>query len=82
LSSQFHPPEYDIDFYNALVDRVREKSSLDDQASIELATKIAVCVGFLCSAFEEGFIERVDTKIGNESYSLRVYLMPDINPAQ
>lgn len=77
LGSQYHEPEADTELYDELITRIAYKSSLSIVEAEKLADIISTGIGHLCAAFADGFIEEIDTSIGTDDYSVRVFLSRD-----
>jgi len=70
-------PDFDLDLCHEVIEQIIHKTALDQNKARELGVTITTSIGFLCSAFENHFVEEVDAKIGNDLYAVRVYLSRD-----
>lgn len=78
MAAEYHPPEFDPELQAELFERIQYKSpNTSPDAARILSTGITWYVGYLCSAFEEGFVREIDALVGNEDYRLRVFMSRD-----
>ena len=78
LEEVYSAGEFDHDLQAELLATIASKNpnmSLDDV--LKLSEKITRTIGFLCAAFETGFIREVSADVGDCWYSVYVYLSKD-----
>ena len=50
---------------------------MDENEARTLGVAITTNIGHICSAFEYGFIDEIDARVGNGDYAVRVYMSKD-----
>lgn len=80
LTEAYHPPEFDVDLCQELVEQIRNKNQDPTDARVrEVAVGITWFVCNLVEVFDAGFINEIDVLIGPEEYQLRVFMSRDAN---
>lgn len=75
LTHQFAPAEFEPDLCDEIIERIIYKNpDIDHQRAQDLAVIITTSTGFLCSAFEYGFVDEIDALVGTPAYTLRVFM--------
>jgi hypothetical protein len=68
------PPEFDIGLCSEVIEQIRHKTEMDESEARALGVTITRSIGHICSAFEYGFIDEIDARVGNGDYAIRVYM--------
>lgn len=80
LAKAYHPPEFDVELCEELVEQIKYKNPDPTDARVrEIAVGITCCIGNLVEAFDAGFINEIDVLIGPKEYQLRVFMSRDTN---
>lgn len=73
----YTPPEFDIELCYEVVERITVKTTMDQDDACRLGVNITTSIGFICSAFEYGFVNEINARIGSNDYAIRVFMSKD-----
>jgi hypothetical protein len=77
FGSFYSPPEFDIELCSEVIEQIRHKTAMGENEARTLGVAITTSIGHICSAFECGFIDEIDARVGNGDYAIRVYMSKD-----
>lgn len=74
LATHYHPPEFEVELRDEIFLCIVQKTNADSERAMEWSNNITKAIGYISSAFEDGFINEIDARVGNDVYGVRVYL--------